>query len=101
MFTNYPTHNSYVPVRHTILPKPELNTNDEMSYRFNTILPDGQSEPTRVDLTKQISPLKPYATAPGPGTRRVHHADEMKAKWRKDRRMSKVKRPFEGKGFGL
>lgn len=41
MFTNYPTHNSYVPVRFNILPKPEMTTGSEMSYRFNTVLPDG------------------------------------------------------------
>lgn len=93
MFTNYPVHNSYVPVRYNILPKPEMTTNDEMSYRFNSVLPDGQAEPTRIDLTKQISPLKPFRTAPRAGSKPTHHFDEMKAKWRNDRSKSKTKRP--------
>lgn len=32
---DFPVHNSYVPVRHTIMPKPNLTDNDELGFRFN------------------------------------------------------------------
>jgi hypothetical protein len=32
---DFPLHNSYVPVRHTIMPKPNLTDNDDIGFRFN------------------------------------------------------------------
>ena len=32
---DYPVQNSYVPVRHTIMPKPNLTDNDDIGFRFN------------------------------------------------------------------
>lgn len=101
MFTNYPTHNSYVPVRYTIMPKPDFDTNDEMSYRFNSLLPDGQAQPTRIDLTKQINPLKPFRTSPKVGKMLHRDTKEFQQKFYKKRRISQTKRPFMASGFGI
>lgn len=102
-----PTHNSYVPVRHTIMPKPTLVDSAqelELPYRFNDA-PSGARERVRIDLTKQLDSLKPYKTSPAPGTALRHHK-EYQAKWTKYRRLSHVKRHFStlvrpGSGFAL
>lgn len=32
---DFPVTNTYIPVRHTIMPKPVLDNNDELGFRFN------------------------------------------------------------------
>ena len=100
---DYPTTNSYVPVRHTILPKPNLSTVSEDIYRFNDV-PNGVRDPIRIDQIKQLNPLKPYKTTPGVGTRLSHHI-ESHPKWIKNRHLSRTKRNFSTMtrqgGFGL
>ena len=99
----YPVANSYVPVRHTILPKPNLFNVSEDVYRFNAV-PNGVRDPIRIDQTRQLNPLKPYKTTPGVGVRLTHH-HEAAPKWIKNRGLSRNKRNFSTMtrigGFGL
>lgn len=43
-----PVHNTYVPVRHTIMPKPDLqdNKSDDLLYRFNDVNNDRDRQTT-------------------------------------------------------
>ena len=47
-----PLHNSYVPVRHTLMPKPDLsNKDEELGYRYHT----------STDKTEARDPIDPLA----------------------------------------
>jgi hypothetical protein len=32
---DFPVHNTYIPVRNTIMPKPDLHNNEEFGFRYN------------------------------------------------------------------
>lgn len=89
-----PLANTYIPVKHTIMPKPDLNdTIDELGYRWSN--PDGDrvlDKASRIDYTTQLNPLKGYRTGSGP--RPLQHRDYLKPYkklWSKNRRLSKTK----------
>ena len=72
---NYPFHmpvqNSYIPVRHTNMKKPNLLDedieDDELGYQFQK--PDDVTTRRRISMHEQLSPLRPNRM--GPGIRRL------------------------------
>lgn len=44
---DFPVTNTYIPVRHTIMPKPMLDNNDELGFRFNR---DDQKDKPQVKI---------------------------------------------------
>jgi len=88
-----PVHNTYVPVRHTIMPKPDLQDTrrDDLLYRFNDVDNDRQTTEQRVNPIGQLNPLKGYRMGPAASPRHIaDHRPEHK-KWSKWRRLSKQK----------
>ena len=55
---HFPIHNAYVPVRHTLMPLPDLsNKDDEMGYRYRNVA--DKTKPTEpINPVGQLSPLK-------------------------------------------
>jgi len=89
-----PLANTYIPVKNTIMPKPNLQDSiDELGYRWGNV--DGDrvlDKGSRIDYTSQLNPLKGYRTGSGP--RPIQHRDYLKpykTLWSKDRRLSKTK----------
>jgi hypothetical protein len=88
-----PVHNTYVPVRHTIMPKPDLQDTkrDDLAFRFNERDNDRQQTEQRVNPVGQLNPLKGYRMGPAASPRFIaDHRPENK-KWSKWRRLSKIK----------
>jgi hypothetical protein len=59
---NWPLHNTYVPVRHTIMAKPDLNNKkvDEIVYRYNPRDNDREESEIRTNPIAPLNPLKSY-----------------------------------------
>lgn len=80
-----PLHGSYIPVRHTIMPKPRMDpTNDELDYRFNL---------HKLGPTEQLNPLKSYKMSPQFKEKNWSGLYEYRSRkrWVKDRRLSHSK----------
>ena len=61
-----PLHNSYVPVRHTLMPRPDLSLkDDEMGYRYRNYA-DKTKTQEPIDPVAQLSPLKGTKMSPRP-----------------------------------
>ena len=61
-----PIHNSYVPVRHTIMPKPDLsNKNEELGYRYNNFA-DKSTTRDPINPIGRLSPLQGTKMNPRP-----------------------------------
>ena len=89
-----PTVNSYIPVRHTLMRKPKLDSDEnEMEFMFNRPEDLGRQPKTRVNPVAQINPMGRYALAPGVG-QRAWTKQELSRKWSKFRRLSHTKRNF-------
>jgi len=90
-----PNNNHYIPVRHTIMPKPDLldSKSDQLLYRFNDRKRDGESHTeTRINPNAKLNPLKGYNMGPDFGeTKKVSHNNVRGNKWSKWRRLSKIK----------
>jgi len=85
---DFPVHNSYVPVRHTIMPKPLLTDDDDIGFRYEQtgdklgINPVAQKNPLKnFRMTGGVGPIKEPKVLPGP-------------KWASYRRLSHIKRNF-------
>lgn len=68
-----PTYNTYVPVRHTIMPKPDLrhDAEGELGFRFNNPA-DKESGRVKLNPLAPLSPLSGYEMGP-----RIHREREM------------------------
>lgn len=89
-----PVAHSYVPVRHNIMPKPDVNDfrGNQLGFRWSN--PDGDRvrEPaTRLDYTSQLSPLKGYKSGVPLSKLKIPSLDERKVKWQKRRRLAQIK----------
>ena len=84
-----PLHNSYVPVRHTLMPKPDLsNKKDELGYRHNNFAVKSRTRHP-IDPLGQLSPLQGTKMNPRPPNLAPHWA-EWSHKFPKWRRLSRV-----------
>lgn len=87
---NIPVHNTYIPVKHTIMPKPKLleSYNDDIGFRF------GQTfDKLAINPVQQINPLKGFRMGP-PVERKADAKEPGGKKWPHLRRLSHVHRRF-------
>lgn len=86
-----PLHNSYIPVKHTIMPKPNLvdNQYDDLQFRFGKQTYDGLN----LNPVEAHVPLHGYKMAQPTAWQRPVNMQEGK-KYNRYRRMSHVKRRF-------
>ena len=86
-----PLHNSYVPVRHTIMPKPDLsNKGEELGYVFGN-RKDKTKTIERVDPLAQLSPLKGTKMNPRPPNYAPFWKEDSGFKYARWRRLSQTK----------
>lgn len=85
-----PVHNSYVPVRHTIMPKPDLsNKNEELGYRYNNFA-DKSTTRDPINPIGRLSPLQGTKMNPRPPNYAPYWKDWSSKKFPKWRRLSRV-----------
>jgi len=90
MFDMTKSPNTYIPVRHTIMPKPNLydSKTDQMLYKFNDRKRDGETHTqVRVNPNARMNPLKGYDMGPDAGDKNISNTHKVSgtkfSKWRR------------------
>jgi len=92
-FSDWPLKNVYIPVRHNIMPKPNMQEHekDELGYHFGKDTYDG----LRVNPIRQANPLKGYKMNQlGPIPKAPTADTYMVSKFGRYRRISHMKRRY-------
>jgi hypothetical protein len=92
-FGRIPLHNIYIPVKHTIMPKPNLvdKQYDDLQFRYGRDTYDG----LKIDPTSEYNPLQTYKMT-GLNQKRRILGDQHGKQFYKYRRLSHLKRQPRG-----
>ena len=83
-----PVTNSYVPVRHTLMPRPDLSNKEELGHRYNNFEEKSKTRDP-INPVGRLSPLQGTKMNPRPPNNAPHWA-EFSHKFPKWRRKSRV-----------